>query len=158
MRKTLQNTDDRLAETVLVALKAEPLLVGDRIFVTVDGGAATLYGRVHSDAEAELAEDISLGVEGIVAVAQSMFVSRRARGADSDIARTAAQGLRRAPDVPADVSATVRDRVLTLTGTVDSQYQRAAACRAVGDIEDAHVVVNAITIRSDRSARVQQAV
>ncbi len=75
----VQRADDRLAATVLTALRAEPSLVGDRAFVTVDGGAATLYGRVHSDAQARWAEHIARRVEGIVAVDQSMFVSRPVR-------------------------------------------------------------------------------
>ncbi|QNK80525.1 BON domain-containing protein [Nakamurella sp. PAMC28650] len=158
MREIVKRADDRLADTVLAALKAEPSLAGDQTFVTVDGGAATLYGRVHSEAEADLAERVALATPGIVAVAQAMFVSRRVRGTDSDIARTAAQGLLRATDVPEGISATVRHHVLTLTGVVDSQFQRAAACRAVRDIEEAQIIVNAITVRSERALSVRQAV
>jgi osmotically-inducible protein OsmY len=149
MTTTLERTDEKLAEVVRHDLTDAAALRGTRIFVAVDRGAATLYGWVERIAQAELAEKLALTVPGIVAVAQELFVGGLAGMADTDIARQAAHALRHTARV-GNVRATVRNEVMTLSGDVDWQYEREAACRAVKDIGNVQIVVNAITVSSDR--------
>ena len=129
-------------------LGGSPALAGSHIFVAVDDGTATLYGSVLRSAQVELAEQLTLSVPGIVSVAQEMFVGRPAGMGDVDIAAHATRALRHTPFVE-NVRVTVHDETLTLTGAVDWQYQREAACRAVRDIGSVQTVVNAVSVHSD---------
>ncbi len=153
MTHTLQRSDAELADAVRADLRGLPSLAGTQIFVTVEQGAVTLYGRAAHHLQAQLAEKVVLGVPGVVAVAQEMFISTPSQSTDSDIARQAAQALSRRGDVPDTVKATVQSRVLTLSGEVTWQYQRSAACRAVKDIIGVNTLVNAMTVGTHLVAR-----
>jgi len=129
-------------------LSGLPALAGSHIFVAVDDGTATLYGSALRSSQVQLAEQLTLSVPGIVSVAQEIFVGRPVGMTDADIAGQATRALRRTPHVD-NIRVTVHDETLTLSGNVDWQYQREAACRAVRDIGSVQTVVNAITIRTD---------
>ncbi len=123
-------------------------MAGTQIFVTAGEGAVTLFGRVHYPAQAEMAEKVALCVEGIVAVAEELIVSNPKLLTESDIARLAARALQLAPHVPGTIRAIVRGHTLTLSGQVNWQYQRDAACRAVKDIDDVESIVDSVTVRA----------
>lgn len=148
MTNTLPRIDDKLIISVRQALRQVAELEGTTIFATVDGGAASLYGRVGHKAQAVAAERAVLAVDGVLAVAQHLFVSHAHRVTDSDIARRAAEALRHMPSVPSTVRVTVQDGTLTLSGEVNWQYERDAACRAVADIDEARAVISTITVAS----------
>ena len=130
-------------------LSGSPALAGAHIFVAADDGTATLYGSVPRSAQVELAQQLALSVPGIVSVAQEMFVERPAGTGDVDIAGQATRALRRTPRVE-NIRVTVHNEMLTLTGEVDWQYEREAACRAVRDIDCVQTVVNAIGVHTDQ--------
>jgi osmotically-inducible protein OsmY len=151
MTETVNRATDQLTEAARKALQLEPLLHGLPVFVTVENGAASLYGEVASRSEALAAERAVLGVPGVHAVAENLVLALPPLS-DSDVAQAAAQALIRAPHVPETVRATVSHRHVTLTGEVNWQYEREAACRAVDELPGVDTVRNAITVRSGTMA------
>ncbi len=147
MAHLLERTDAQLTDLVRDHLASQPSLAGTQIFVAVERGAVTLFGWVQRRAQAQRAESVALGIDGIVAAAEELFVGPPAGMTDTDIARQAAHALRRTAKVER-VRATVHHRVLTLSGEVDWQYESEAACRAVKDVSRAEVVVNDMNIRT----------
>lgn len=153
MRETLNSTlDEQLTEEATTALHAEPLLRGLPIFVAVQNGAASLYGQVSTRSDAVAAERAVLGVSGVHAVAQNLLVSLAPQVSDFDVAQSASSALDQTAHVPKSVRAIVSHRHITLTGEVNWQYEREAACRAVDELPGADVVRNAITVRSGTMA------
>jgi osmotically-inducible protein OsmY len=116
--------------------------------VTVTNGAVTLFGEVDSYPEKRLAEKAVERVRGVSAIAEDITVrSTWAAVTDTDIARETGEALRRSVDVPDSIQVSVHDGVLTLSGVVTWQFERAAAGRAVQYAKGVGVINNEITIR-----------
>ena len=124
-------TRDRdLQECVLRALEFEPGLNAANVGVTVHDGVVTLTGTMSTCLEKMQAEQATTRLYGVRAVANDIEVrlNSRARRDDSAIAEIAANSLRWNTAVPPEsVKIAVRGGWLTLTGTVEWQYQREAA-------------------------------
>jgi osmotically-inducible protein OsmY len=91
----------------------------------------------------------AMRVAGVKAVADEMVVRKPGTSGmtDTDIVKAAKQLLDSAVDVPFNsVDARVRDHVITLSGSVTSDYQRAAAVRAVRYIKGVIAVNNTIAV------------
>jgi osmotically-inducible protein OsmY len=132
----------------------------DKLGVAVNRGVVTLSGEVGSLPERVAAKRAVMRVPGVTAVADDLQV--RAAGTpattDAGIARTASQLLGRATDVPAGtVTAEVHDHVVTLSGSVTWDYQRAAAVRAVRHINGVTAVTNTITLSRDEPVSIRAA-
>ncbi len=97
--------------------------------MTATDGAVTLSRQVHTDPEKQAA----LRVRAVSGVADEIAVQHEfGASTDADIAREAAAAFDRTVVVPTRaVTATVHEHVITLTGSVDWQYQRDEARRAV---------------------------
>lgn len=143
-------TDRELQQNVQNALDWEPSIESTEIGVSVDNGIVTLRGDVHSYAEKSAAERVALRVYGTKAVANDInirLISRYER-TDTEIAQAAVSALKWNTMVPADkINLAVSNGRITLTGTVDWQYQRHAAERAVRDLMGVKGVTNNITLK-----------
>jgi len=143
-------TDRELQQHVQNALDWEPSIESTEIGVSVDNGIVTLRGDVHSYAERSAAERVALRVYGTKAVANDInirLISRYER-TDTEIAQAAVSALKWNTMVPADkVNMAVSNGWITLTGTVDWQYQRHAVERAVRDLMGVKGVTNNITLK-----------
>jgi len=143
-------TDRELQQHVQNALDWEPSIESTEIGVSVDHGIVTLRGDVHSYAEKSAAERVALRVYGTKAVANDInirLISRYER-TDTEIAQAAVSALKWNTMVPADkVNLAVSNGWITLTGTVDWQYQRHAVERAVRDLMGVKGVTNNITLK-----------
>jgi osmotically-inducible protein OsmY len=143
-------TDRELQQHVQNALDWEPSVDATEIGVTVDSGVVTLRGDVPSFAEKETAERVALRVYGVKAVANDINV-RLVSGyerTDSEIAQAVANALKWNTAVPEErVTISVRDGQVILRGTVDWQYQKDAAARAVRDLTGVRGVTNHIAIQ-----------
>jgi osmotically-inducible protein OsmY len=144
-------TDKDLKQHVQSALDWEPSLDASDIGVSVDEGVVTLRGNVASYAEKVAAERVALRVYGVKAVANDVavhLVSSFER-TDTEIAQAAVGALKWNTVVPKDrVSVAVTNGWLTLSGTLDWQYQKDAAARAVRDLMGVKGVTNNIVIQS----------
>ena len=158
-------TDKELQHQVEHAIDWDPSVDASKIGVTADRGVVTLRGDVRTYAQRFAAERIALRVYGVKAVANDIEVrldGDRSR-TDSEIAQAAVQTLAWNSVIPKDsVSITVSDGMLTLSGTVDWQYQKDAADRAMRNLSGVRGVINSLAIKSgaridDVRTRIQEA-
>ena len=143
-------TDMDLKRHVESALEWEPSVDAADIGVSVDAGVVTLRGDVGSYAARAAAERVTLRVYGVKAVANELTV-RLVTGFernDTDIAQAAVTALTWNAVIPQNrVTITVSNGWLTLNGTLDWQYQKEAAARAVRDLIGVKGVTNTITVK-----------
>ena len=143
-------TDKDLKQHVQSALDWEPSLDTSDVGVSVDEAVVTLRGNVASYAEKVTAERVALRVYGVKAVANDLavhLVSAFER-TDTEIAQAAVAALKWNTMVPHDrVTVTVANGWLTLKGTLDWQYQKDAAARAVRDLTGVKGLANSIIVQ-----------
>jgi osmotically-inducible protein OsmY len=143
-------TDKDLKQHVQSALDWEPSLDASDIGVSVDEGVVTLRGNVATYAEKVTAERVALRVYGVKGVATDLSVHLPSLFArtDTEVAHAAVAALTWNTFVPHDrVAVTVNNGWVTLTGTLDWQYQKDAAARAVRDLTGVKGLTNGITVQ-----------
>jgi osmotically-inducible protein OsmY len=128
-------TSTELEKAVLDELFWDPRVKGTEVAVSADsGGRVTLRGTVGSLHQKFAARRDTKRVLGVTDVNDELKVRLmdEYRREDADIRGTALQALILDSQVPADrIDVKVEEGFLTLTGTVDWQYQRDEAERAV---------------------------
>ena len=143
-------TDKDLKQHVQSALDWEPSLDASDIGVSVDEAVVTLRGNVASFGEKLTAERVALRVYGVKAVANDLVVHLPSgvERTDTEIAQAAVAALKWNTLVPKDlVTVTVTKGWLSLNGTLDWQYQKDAAARAVRDLTAVKGVTNNIVVK-----------
>jgi osmotically-inducible protein OsmY len=144
-------TDREVKQHVENALEWEPSVDASAIGVSVEEGVVTLRGDVQSYAEKSTAERVCFRMFGVRAVANDLVVRVASvyKHTDTEIAQAAVVALQWNAIVPRDnVAITVTNGWLTLGGTLDWQYQKEAAARAVRDLTGVRGVTNNITLRT----------
>ena len=143
-------TDGELKQYVQNALDWEPSVDQSDIGVSVDEGVVTLRGNVRSYTERSAAERVALHVYGVKAVANDLEV-RLASGyerTDTDIAQAVVNALKWNTIVPPDrITAAVTRGWVTLQGTLEWQYQKEAAARAIRDLTGVRGVNNEVVVK-----------
>ena len=132
------------------ALEWEPSLDAKDIGVSADQGVVTLRGNVPSYTQKVAAERVALRVYGVKAVANDLVVhlANSYQRTDTEIAQAALAALKWHTVVPDDrVTLTVKDGWIALAGTLDWQYQKDAAGRAVRDLTGVKGVTNDIRVQ-----------
>jgi osmotically-inducible protein OsmY len=147
--------DIDLRRDVLDELEWEPSIDATEIGVAVHGGVITLTGIAKSFTEKLTAEQATLRVQGVKAVANDIEV--RLPGShertDADIARAAIDALHWRSTVPSGrVKVSVSKGWLTLEGEVDWHFQSNAAFKAVNHLVGVRGVTNLITVKAHASA------
>lgn len=139
-----------LRETVIEELEWEPSLDAAAIGVAVSNGGVTLTGHVRSYAEKRAAEKAAKRVHGVIGVANDLDVRLPTMfdKDDTDIAGAVTTTLKWNVNVPESVQATIEKGWVTLDGTVEWEYQRRAAEKAVRDQIGVRGVSNMITVKS----------
>jgi osmotically-inducible protein OsmY len=143
-------TDLELKKNVEAELNWEPSLNAAEIGVAVSGGIVTLTGHVSSYWQKFTAERAASRVACVKAIANEIEVRlpTSSERTDEDIARAAVNSLNWAVSVPADrIKVKVSKGWITLEGTVDWQYQRAAAENAVRYLIGVRGVSNLIEVK-----------
>ena len=143
--------DKDLKQHVVSALDWEPSLDASDIGTSVDQGVVTLRGNVGSYAEKMTAERVALHVFGVKAVANDLAVRipTAFERTDTEIAQAALSTLKWNTVVPTErVTVAVANGWVTLTGTLNWQYQKEAAATAVRNLTGVKGVVNNITVTS----------
>jgi osmotically-inducible protein OsmY len=147
-------TDMELQKDVAEELKWEPRLKEDEIGVAVKDGVVTLTGFVPDYAQRRTAAKAAERVVGVRAVAQELVVKvpEMFHYSDTELAHRVVNALAWDVEVPNDkIQAKVEDGWVTLDGTVDWQYQRNAAERAVRYLGGIKGVANQIAIAPSAS-------
>jgi osmotically-inducible protein OsmY len=144
-------TDRELQEHVQQALDWEPSIDVADVGVTVDNGIVTLRGDIRTFSEKSVAERVALRVYGVKAVANDLTVrlGKPFERTDGDLAQAAVTSLKWNSMVPTErISVAVTRGWVTLTGTVDWNYQRDSAVKAVRDLVGVVGVTNSIKVRA----------
>lgn len=144
-------TDKDLKQNVERALEWEPSLDAGDIGVSVDAGVVTLRGNVASYAGKLTAERVALAIYGVKGLANDLVVhlSNLFQRTDTEIAHAAVNALQWNSLLPRDrITVTVANGWLELQGTVDWQYQKDGAGRAVRDLTGVKGVANRITVKA----------
>jgi len=147
-------TDAQLRQDVLDELKWDPTVREAEIGVAVKGGVVTLSGYVEHYGQKYAAERAVERVSGLRALADSLKVKLPSslQRSDTDIAHAAVRALDWDIEVPDKaVTAKVDDGWVTLHGTVEWQYQKTSAERAVRYLTGVKGVINQIAIQPTAS-------
>jgi osmotically-inducible protein OsmY len=143
-------TDKLLKQHVENALEWEPSLDEHDIGVAVAEGVVTLRGTVRTYSEKLTAEKIALRIFGVKGVANDLEVhihDGQAR-TDTEIAQAAAAALKWNSTVGLErVTVAVTNGWIRLSGTVDWQYQREAAARALRELSGVKGIMNNIAVQ-----------
>jgi osmotically-inducible protein OsmY len=145
------NGDLQLKQHVEDELQWDPRIDASTIGVAVKDAIVTLSGHCPSFRAKRAAETAVLRIHGVRAIASELDVRYPAdpRRTDEDIARAAALALLWNVMVPDDrVTVQVSHGTVTLRGTVEWEYQRIAAQRAVEDLMGVKAVENLIALRA----------
>jgi osmotically-inducible protein OsmY len=135
MTQTHHVTDHELMTAVVDELAWTPSVIAHGISVDADRGVVTLSGQVDSYPQKQQALRAALRVLGVTAVADEIVVRPATSHEDADIARMASAALERTIVIPmGSVKASVREKVITLTGALAWQYQRSAAHDTVASL------------------------
>jgi osmotically-inducible protein OsmY len=143
-------TDKLLKQHVENALDWDPSLDAADIAVAVSEGVVTLRGTVPTYAEKLTAEKIALRVFGTKSVANDLevHIANARQRTDTEIAHGAAEALKwnSTPGLER-VTVAVSNGWIRLSGTVDWQYQREAAARAVRELTGVKGIMNNIAVQ-----------
>lgn len=145
--------DSHLKKHVEEELRWEPSVNEAAIGVSVKDAVVTLTGHVRSFSEKDAAERAVLRIRGVRAVVSELGVSLLGphERTDEDIARAASDALQWNATLPKDaVRIKVSKGIVTLSGTLEWQYQREMANRAVSGLIGVKGVVNQIQVKSSR--------
>jgi osmotically-inducible protein OsmY len=162
---TTTRTDAEVQADVIAELKWEPRVRAPEIGVSVKDGVVTLTGWVDSYTKRWAAEEAAHRVRGVQAVANDIEVQLAAGGerTDVEIAAAAVRALEwDAVLVPEKIEVTVSKGWVTLKGTVDWEYKKREAERAVRNLAGVKGVSNLIDVTpkvqpSDIKREVEQA-
>jgi osmotically-inducible protein OsmY len=143
------NQDAQLYKDLMDKLQFELSVKANNITAKVEEGVVTLAGTVGWLLEKDAAERAVKSVKGVKAVANDLKVNFPAQFqlSDTDIAHAAVNALKWHSAVPQDrVQVSVEQGHVTLTGSMDVWYQRAAAEKAVRRLRGVRSVNNQITL------------
>jgi len=144
--------NETLQKDVQDAIKWEPLLHAAEIGVTANDGVVTLTGIVDSYAKKSEAEDATKKVAGVKAVVERIEVKYLGsiHKEDEEIAKEVLNAFKWNWKVPGEkITVIVENSWVTLTGTINWNYQKDAAKNAIKNLLGVKGVTNSITIESE---------
>lgn len=143
-------TNDELQLSVADELFWDPKVDNEAIAVSANDGTVTLRGTVGSFRQKREAQKAAERVYGVVFVDNQLEVRilNEQRRDDADLRGDVLQALVLDSLVPSTVDATVKDGLVTLTGSVDWQYQREEAEFIAGNVLGVIAVENDIYLES----------
>ncbi len=150
----MAKTNSELLADVQEELEWEPELEADHVAVSVNDGAVTLAGHVPSYFEKTRAVAITERVSGVKAVADELEVRLpdAAVRDDSDLAESVAHLLSwHSALASQDLRAKVDAGNVTITGTVDWDFQAEEAVRLVKRLVGVRAVTNLVALRKRAS-------
>jgi osmotically-inducible protein OsmY len=162
MERDAMNRDDQLRQMVIDELEWEPRIDPAHIGVACRDGVVTLSGHVTHYAERTAAEHATRRVRGVKALAIELEVrlpSER-KTADDEIAGRAVKILEWDSLVPHErISIEVEKGIVTLTGTVEWQYQKDEAEFDIRKLGGVKMIINDIIVKPEvRAADVQASI
>jgi osmotically-inducible protein OsmY len=129
-------SNDELRVDVEEELFWDPRVDNEAIAVSTDAGYVTLRGTVGSFREKREAANAAKRVYGVTSVDNELSVRLLddERRDDADVRGGVLQALMLDAAVPTTIDASVKDGIVTLTGTAPYNYQRAEAAFVAGNV------------------------
>ncbi|MDO4100137.1 BON domain-containing protein [Clavibacter michiganensis] len=149
-----RSTDQVTRRSVEDELAWTPDVDAPGIGVAVVYGVVTLSGEVDDLGRQHAAVRAAFRTAGVTTVVDDLVIhpgSYTWTSTETDLAKRVQQALAWSSQVPPEVHATVSEHAVTLSGTVEWQYERAAAVRVVRGIRGVTSVVDGIAL-SPRAA------
>lgn len=131
------------------ALKSCPDLDATRIRVVIEDGVVHLRGAVRTHSARVLARELACAADGVENVVDELDVAPVATGwrrSDDAIARSVRWALAREPVAAADVTASVEQHVVTLSGEVPDRAALQRLRHRVERIRGVHFVHNQLRV------------
>ena len=153
-------TDQQLQKDVQDAIKWEPSLNIADIGVTANEGIVTLTGVVNSYLKKSKADDAAKNVAGVKAVLEEIEVRIMSADnkTDGEIALEVLAALKADWQVPYQkIKVNVEEGWVTLSGSVEWNYESEAAKKSVRNLEGIKVLTNAIKVQPGSADEVEQA-
>lgn len=146
---TMVYRDQEIQQDVLAELRWDLGVTASEIGVAVKDGVVTLSGHVDTFVKKWRAEEATLRVNGVAAVANDIEVRLvGTERTDADIAAAAVNALNWNSTIPVNtVHVTVEKGWVTLKGEVEWQYQRREAETAVRGLWGVKGITNLITVK-----------
>jgi len=150
----MTKTNHELQQDVEQELLWDPAVAPATVGVSVTDHAVTLTGTVDKLSNRLAAVRATKRVKGVHAIADDIVVKLHgtSKHSDHDVAESIERSLRWSIETPDAVKATVRDGVVTLDGTVEWNFQRRAAERAVQNLMGVQRVENKIGLKHVETA------
>ena len=146
--KTQKETDRSLQNAVQRQLEWEPEVLSKDIAIKAEDGAVTLSGFVHRYSDKFAAEKATKAVYGVKAIANDIEVKPLNVRTDPEIARDIVHAMKLHVSVPDDqIKATTQNGFVGLEGTVEWNYERAAAESCARNVEGVRGVTNSIVVK-----------
>ena len=145
---TRAEIDRALQAAVINALQNAPGVNSAHIGVSAEGGAVTLTGEVRNDEQRQVAVEAARAVEGVIALAEEIKVSRDPTHElnDTDIAVQVVRALERIEQADGSVRVEVVSSIVVLSGMVQCLADREAAELAALQTPGILNVINRIEI------------
>lgn len=154
------NPDLQMQHDVMAELQLEPAIDAAPLGIAAQDGVVTLSGSIGSYAERWRAERAVRRVPGVQAVMNVLEVvlPLASQRCDADIAHAAKFALQCTTNLPKDsISVSVQSAWLTLSGSVEWDYQRRAAVAAIRSLVGIRGLRDRILIQPKVSSGVVQA-
>ncbi|HEA22042.1 hypothetical protein LCGC14_0651840 [marine sediment metagenome] len=145
---SLSKTDSEIADAVLVALKNNYSIPNEKITVEVEDGWITLEGELHWQYQKEAAKDAIKYLTGVKGLTNDITIVAETHDALEE--REVKNAIGRSWNIDdSDIVVTVSGTTVTLTGNVDSWYQKEEAGRITWKTPGIWHVNNALTVDYD---------
>lgn len=141
--------DFEIQKNVMEELSWTPLLNANEIGVAVKNGIVTLSGIVDSYPKKIKAERVTRNVAGVRGIAEDIIVKVKAsdKKTDSEIAQAVLHELEWHSNLdPQKIKVFVEDGIVTLEGTVNWDFQRKSASKAIWNIKGVSGIINNIRV------------
>lgn len=145
----LTRSDSEIKNDILTELKWDPEISDTDVGIEVDDGIVTLTGTVDSFAKKAAAERAAQRVRGVRAIAEEIQINVYSGGLakDTDLASWVVAALESEEAIPSNkIDVKVENGRVTLSGSVDWQYQRVYAEDVVRRIRGVTKIHNRLTI------------
>ncbi|MDA6071568.1 BON domain-containing protein [Flavobacterium sp. AC] len=152
-------TNEELQRKVIEAINWEPLLSAAEIGVAAFDGIVTLTGSVNSYAKKEEAERAAKNVSGVKVVVEKIEVvlNDKTQKSDNEIAAEIINAFKWHWDIPHErVQVKVENGWVTLTGSLEWNYQKEEAKKAVSVLIGVKGIINNIMIISLSKDRINK--
>ena len=146
--------DNALRQNIIDELEFDPSIDAASIGVAVDDGVVTLSGHVTTYRQRAAAEDVVYRLKGVRGIAQEIEVRLAGsnRTADDEIVKRVLDMINWSTAIPEGaIVVKVQDGWVTLTGTVEWNYQKTAAADAIKDLEGVVGITDQLQVKSQAS-------